>query len=223
MSSDEVLQIAKNAGALYVDDHIVDMTFAHTTCCADFRVFRRRPELANDFRRLCDNLAYAFSEINEIDGVVGPETHGGEIAKAVAFQLSRLGSRHVRAITAFKRSDTLGKDFYFPEEDRVFMLNKKLLILDDVLHRGTTIRPMLARARKCGAQPIAVGVFANQSALSAQDFDVPFFHTLLTLETQVWTEEECRKVGPCSRGVPINTKVARGAEFVAKHGQPTYR
>ncbi len=220
MESEEVLRIAKHAGAVYEHDHVVYTSGLHATSYVDFRVFGKNPELAGEFHRLCDALAECFCDLQDIEAVVGPETLGCAMAARVASTLSSVYRKYVRPVTAHKRPGIASKEFYFGENDRAFMREKTVLVVDDVLTRGTTLKPVIERLRMCRAHVVGFGAFANRSEYTAAEFGLTRLLALLTLPTHTWSAYACAEDGPCSIGTPINLKVGHGAAFVAEHGQP---
>jgi orotate phosphoribosyltransferase len=97
-----------------------------------------------------------------VSAVCGPTTGGVIIAYEVARQLG------VRCIIAEKAESgrKIGRGFRLGPEDRV-------LVVDDVLTTGGSIKETLAAVEPSGAKVMGVGVFVDRSA--GVDFGVPSF------------------------------------------------
>jgi orotate phosphoribosyltransferase len=114
---------------------------------------------------VCEAFAKAVAERfckDQATVVCGPTTGGVIIAYEVARQL---GCRCIIAEKAeFGRK--IGRGFRLGPEDRV-------LVVDDVLTTGGSIKETLAAVEPSGAKVIGVGVFVDRSA--GVDFGVPLF------------------------------------------------
>jgi orotate phosphoribosyltransferase len=114
---------------------------------------------------VCEAFAKAVAERFRKDQatvVCGPTTGGVIIAYEVARQLG------CRCIIAEKveLGRKIGRGFRLGSEDRV-------LVVDDVLTTGGSIKETLAAVEPSGAKVIGVGVFVDRSA--GVDFGVPLF------------------------------------------------
>jgi orotate phosphoribosyltransferase len=122
-----------------------------------FRILEQPP--------VCEAFATAVAERFRNDNVTvvcGPTTGGIIIAYEVARQL---GCRCVIAEKA-ESGRKIGRGFRLGSEDRV-------LVVDDVLTTGGSIKETLAAVEPSGAKVIGVGVYVDRSA--GVDFGVPLF------------------------------------------------
>jgi len=122
-----------------------------------------------------------------VDVVAGPTT-GGII---LAFEIGRqLG---IRSIFAEKQGEAraLRRDFELNAGERV-------LIVDDVLTTGGSIRGTIDAVNKHGGIVIGVGVLVDRSTEEI-DFNVPLF-SCLRVPTIVYPAEACPL---CAAGVPL--------------------
>ncbi len=122
-----------------------------------------------------------------VDVVAGPTT-GGII---LAFEIGRqLG---IRSIFAEKQGEAraLRRDFELNAGERV-------LIVDDVLTTGGSIRGTIDAVNKHGGIVIGVGVLVDRSTEEI-DFNVPLF-SCLRVSTIVYPAEACPL---CAAGVPL--------------------
>jgi orotate phosphoribosyltransferase len=138
---------------------------------------------------VCERFAMAIADHFRGAGataVCGPTTGGVIIAYEVARQLG------VRCIIA-EKSETgrkVGRGFRLEHEDRV-------LVVDDVLTTGGSIRETLAALVPSGAQVVGVGVYVDRSP--GVDFGVSLFGAYRQ-PVAVWEPSSCPL---CQSGVAL--------------------
>jgi orotate phosphoribosyltransferase len=74
----------------------------------------------------------------------------------------------------------------------------KVLVVDDVLTTGGSIREVIEAVRERGAELVGVGVLVDRTG-GTVDFGVPFF-ACIPLNIESWAAEDCRL---CKQGVPL--------------------
>jgi orotate phosphoribosyltransferase len=122
--------------------------------------------------------------------VAGPTTGGVILSFEMARQLG------LKSIIAEKRDDGgPGREFR-----RGFELGPgdKVLVIDDVLTTGGSIREVIDAVGQRGAEVAGVGVLVDRTA-GRTDFGVPFA-AALTYEVVSWAPAECPL---CARGEPL--------------------
>ncbi|MBI2767511.1 MAG: orotate phosphoribosyltransferase [Chloroflexi bacterium] len=121
--------------------------------------------------------------------VAGPTT-GGII-------LSYETARHLglRSIIAERKDDGAGREF-----KRGFEIGPgdRVLVVDDVLTTGGSIRDVIDAVRARGAEVAGVGVLVDRSG-GTVDFGVPFF-ACLTVDIASYTPADCPE---CRQGLPL--------------------
>ena len=136
---------------------------------------------------LCKEIAGFFS--GKVNLVAGPTT-GGII-------LSYETARHLglRSIIAERKEAGPGREF-----KRGFEVGPgdRVLVVDDVLTTGGSIREVLDAVRARGAEVAGVGVLVDRTG-GQVDFGVPFFASL-TVTMSSWAPVECPF---CKEGVPL--------------------
>ena len=148
-----------------------------------FRVLRY-PEYTE---QLCSLISGYYVGKN-IDVVAGPTTGGIILAHEVARQLG------VRSIFAEKdRADSRAFRRGFGIE-----AGERILIVDDVLTTGKSIRQVLSLVKEQGGMVVGIGVLVDRSE-KGHGFGVPFFSCLRTV-TPTYEAQDCPL---CAAGVPL--------------------
>jgi orotate phosphoribosyltransferase len=136
---------------------------------------------------LCGEIAREFRD--RVNLVAGPTTGGVILAFETARQLG------LRAIVAERVEGGAGREFR-----RGFELGDgdRVLVVDDVLTTGGSVREVIDAVRARGALVAGVGVLVDRSG-GWTDFGVPFYGCL-TIDVASWLPEECNL---CRDGVPL--------------------
>lgn len=182
MSSDLEQQLAARGGVLR--GHFQFASGRHgDTYIEKFRILQW-PDLTGE---MCGLIAEHFRGQPTV--VVGPTT-GGVI-------LSYETARHLglASLIAEKREDGPGREF-----KRGFTLGAgdRVLVVDDVLTTGGSVRDVLDAVTATGADVIGVGMLVDRTG-GKVDFGVPFF-ACLSLDIVSWPPEECPL---CRAGVSL--------------------
>ena len=142
------------------------------------------PDLTEAF---CKRVAEHFQ--GQANIVAGPTT-GGII-------LSYETARHMGlpSIIAESKDDGSGREFR-----RGFQVGEgdRILVVDDVLTTGGSIRDVLAAVKDRGATVAGVGVLVDRAG-GTVDFGAPFF-ACMTVNVASWAPDECAL---CKEGVPL--------------------
>ncbi len=128
-----------------------------------------------------------------IDAVVGPTLGGVVVAYECARQLGvpALYAEREGEGRAFRRGSDLAP-------------NSSVLVVDDVLTTGTSIREVLALMEQVGARVEAIGVLIDRSE-QMPDFGVPLF-SALRIPAESYPPENCPL---CQQGVPLTKRGSR--------------
>jgi orotate phosphoribosyltransferase len=141
----------------------------------------------NYTQQLCRLIADHFRK-QKVQVVAGPTTGGIILAFEVARQLG------VRGIFAEKEG----------EKERAFRRGfgidpgERVLIVDDILTTGSSIRQVIAAATKQGGTIIGIGVLVDRSE-QKMDFSVPLF-SCHRAETITYPPQDCPL---CAANIPL--------------------
>ncbi len=164
--------------------------------------------------RLCRYIAKEFAH-EEIDTVIAPEKGGIILSQWVAHHLTKVIVNLVRgeisAVYAEKAENNL---FAINRDYDKFISGRCVLVVEDVLTTGGSVRKVVEAVRVNGGGVIGVGALWNRGGVTREDIgDVPRLFSLVNTKLDDWTEGECPL---CKEGVPVNTDLGKGAEFLAR-------
>jgi orotate phosphoribosyltransferase len=185
--------------------------------------------------RFCRALAERCQE-SIVEVVVGPTLGGAMLAQWVAYALSNLTGKQVLAAYAEKTEKPSSALWYFcfalrllwkkiPQFGRapshMFVIKrdyeqhisgKSVLIVDDIITTGDSARKTVKAVRDAGGDVAGVAVLCNRGVITPADVgNPPQLIALVNLNLKTWTEGDCPL---CKLGVPINTKLGKGREYV---------
>lgn len=183
----------RDAGALK-EGHFLLASGRHSAQYIEKFDLLRRPR---ETERACRGFVERFRD-QHIDVVVGPTTGGILLAFEVARQLG------VLAAYAERRSDGgAGREI---RRDTSFAPASRVLVVDDILTTGGSVRETLAALEPHSVEVVGIGVLVDRSGGSA-DFGVPLV-PLASIDIETWTPADCPL---CVQGIalvkPGTTKV----------------
>jgi orotate phosphoribosyltransferase len=182
-ASSEAERMFREAGAV-MDGHFLLTSGLHSpTYWEKFRVLEepRYTEL------LCRMIAAHFKDQN-VQLVAGPTTGGVIISYEVGKQLG------VRSI--FAEREGAARVF---RRGFAIRSNERVLVVDDILTTGGSVREVISEVKRTGGPLIGVGVLVDRSE-GAVDFGVPVFSCYKT-SVPTYRPEECPL---CLTGVPLS-------------------
>lgn len=147
----------------------------------------RNPVATSD---ICTGFVERFQD-DRIDVVVGPTTGGILLAFETARQMA-VGAAYA------ERSSEAGTSREF-HRDTTFEPRSRVLVLDDILTTGGSVRETLRALEPHAVEIVAAGVLVDRSGGKVQFDDVPLF-ALATQDIASWDPSDCPL---CREGVPI--------------------
>lgn len=177
MSSQEtVLRLFAESGAL-LEGHFLLSSGRHSAQYMEkFHLFRQ-PVLTS---RLCEEFASRFRD-ERIDVIVGPTTGGILLAFEVARQLG--------VVAAYAERSSEGGTAREIRRSTTFQPGSRILVVDDILTRGGSMRETLAALDPYPVDVVAAGVLVDRSG-GTVDFDVPLV-ALATVDIETWDPDAC--------------------------------
>ena len=180
--SDEVLEIFKMAGAIKEGHFLLASGLHSPVYWKKFRILQH-PHFTE---KLCRLIAQHFKG-QKIDVVAGPTTGGIILAFETARQLG------ARSIFAEKEGEVriFRRDFEIAPGEHI-------LIVDDILTTGSSLRETISAVAKLRGIAIGIGVLVDRSEENL-DFNLPFF-SCLRAPTTVYSPQECPL---CAAHIPL--------------------
>jgi len=166
-------ELLRDAGAL-LEGHFQLSSGKHSLIYVEkFRLLERPPQTESLCRMIVD-----WARPLEPQLVAGPTTGGVIISYEVARMLGTKG--------IFAESDSGGRAF-----KRGFQLadGERVLIVDDVLSTGGSLRDVIDAVRREGGEPVGIAVLADRTA-GTTDFGLPFY-ACLSLEVPAYDAADC--------------------------------
>lgn len=182
MTSKDIEKIFIDSGAL-LHGHFLLTSGNHGDAYLEkFRIYEQPAIHSN----LITEMLGKFAGKN-IDVVLGPALGGVIMASEAGRQLG------VRAVYAEKENGRLTLR-------RGFKLNKseKVLIVDDILTTGGSVKETIAIAQEAGTEIVGIGILADRSGGKA-DLGVPYT-ALMTLDLPIYDPQNCPL---CVKGMPL--------------------
>lgn len=226
LTADQLMQVLEEVGAVITDNHFVLTSGKHGTAFVDWVAVLNAAKAA---RATSKALAEMLVDL-DFAVIAGPTHTGDKLAFSLADALLNFGREvvpvYVQEITEKRRVTIDGVESEvkivlegrnFPRGQVAKIEGRKVLVIDDVLTTGGTIRKTLAAVREAGGIPVHVVVACNRSSLSGEFDGLPLVE-LLNIPMDQWEEEDCQA---CIAKVPLNTEVGHGKGWLEAHPNPS--
>lgn len=207
MKEDEVLKVLARVGAVITGSHIVYTSGRHGSAYVNKDAIY--PHTADTFL-LCNAIAREFSILERIPQVViAPAVGAIILSQWVAHRLRRFTGRDVLAVYADKEGDS----FVIKRGYDKLVTGKRVVVVEDVLTTGGSARKVVDAVRAIDGDVMGVGVLCNRGGVTQEDLGVRKLFALVNIKMDSWDEVDCPL---CKEGMPINTDVGKGREFLAR-------
>lgn len=206
-------RILKESNAILSGDHFVYVTGEHGDGWIDKDAIFPHTERISALAKL---LAEAVAG-REFDIVCGPATGGLVVSQWTAHHLGKeavfcdhgkeQGYHPATAAPGPLRPPFVLRRGY----DRV-VDGRRVLVVDDVVNTGESIREAAETVRGAGGEVVGVAALCTRGNASPEDVGSDDFVYLTEIQIPSWPAADCRL---CREGVPVNTQYAHGADFIA--------
>lgn len=213
MTESEVLDILQKSGA-FRGGHFVFVSGLH----ADTYVNKNAMyPYTREMSKLCRRIAEKFVGKN-VEAVIGPATGGIILSQWVAYHLSELEGREIYAVYADKDTSTgsgqAADGFVIKRGYDQIIKGKNTLVVEDLVTTGGSLRKVVEATRSVGGNVVGAVVICNRGGVTKEAVgNPPEFVSLVNVDLEQWPEAECEL---CERGIPINTDVGHGKEYLAQ-------
>jgi orotate phosphoribosyltransferase len=206
MSPAEPLAILAAHKAILRDTHVVYTSGRHGTTYVNKDAIYPNTEAVS---ALCAAIAAHFADAGiAIDVVAAPALGGIILSQWVAHHLTA-GGRRALAVYAEKAEP---EGFAFRRGYDRILQGRRVLVVEDILTTGGSLRSVIEGVRRAGGEVVGAAALCNRGGVRASEVgDPPELFALVELSLESWDEQECPL---CASGMPVNTEVGKGAEFV---------
>lgn len=208
MKDDKINDILNKSRAVITNSHVVYTSGKHGDAYVNKDAIYPHTRAIS---LLCGELAERFGD-SQVDVVIAPAIGGVILSQWVAHHLSKIKWDEVLGVYAEKSA--IGNEFIIRRGYDKLVAGKNVLVVEDVLTTGGSAKKVIEAVRAIGGNVIGLGVLCNRGGITPKDVgDVPRLTALMNITLESWNEEDCPL---CKRGVPINTSVGKGSEFLAR-------
>jgi len=209
-SQEEILEILARVGAVITNSHIVYTSGKHGSAYVNKDAIYPHTRETSD---LCQTLANLIPLAPQ--AVVAPAVGGVILSQWVAYHFSSFWPGVWLDIPALY-ADKVGEEFVIKRGYEKIVSGKRVLVVEDVINTGGSVVKTIQAVRNVGGEVITVGALCNRGGVTADGLGVPYLFSLLNVTMDAWLEAECPL---CVQGIPINTSVGHGVQFIARVGK----
>ncbi|MCL4354350.1 phosphoribosyltransferase [Patescibacteria group bacterium] len=146
---------------------------------------------------LCADIAEMFKD-HGVQAVIGPVVGGVALSQWVAYHLSVFTDTDVFSLFADKDNG----NFAIKREYDQFTANNRVLVVEDILTTGGSVKKVIDAVRANGGEPVAVAALCNRGGVTTESLGVPELSTLVELKMDTWAPADCEL---CHKLVPMST------------------
>jgi orotate phosphoribosyltransferase len=207
----EILAELSSIQAVIKDSHVVYTSGKHGAAYMNKDAIYPHTALTS---KLCERIAEEFI-YSGAEVVVAPVLGGIILSQWVSHHLSELTGREVLAVYAEKAEQP--GEFIIKRGYDQLVRNRKILIVEDVLTTGGSVKKVVELSRTLDANIVGVGALCNRGGITASQLgEIPRLYSVLNISLDAWDERECPL---CKDGVAINQSIGKGREYLLKKGQ----
>lgn len=218
-----ITEILRSTGAI-LEGHFVYKSGKHGTQYVNKNAIFPHPR---ETSQLCLEIARWFQD-DGVETVIAPAVGAITMSQLVADHLTAIAGREVYSVYAEKKTipvldpERKGRrcfcetgEFIIGRDYERYIAGKNVLVVEDVLNTGASAKGVVKAARDIGGTVIGVGALCNRGKVTLADLgSVPKLVALARIDMQTLSADDCKYFGPCSKGMPINTNVGHGREFL---------
>lgn len=203
------LKIFKKISAIITKTHVVYASTKHGNAYVNKdAVYPHTKEIA----RLCKMIAEKFKG-QGVEVVAAPTIGGVILSQWTAHYLSKFDKKDVLAVFAEEESLPSGeKKRFFKRGYDKLIPNKKVLVVEDILTTGGSVKKVIDAVKSLNGNVVACAALVNRGSVKDEDVGARV-SALVDIDLTSWDENDCPL---CKRGVPVNTDVGKGREFLCR-------
>lgn len=199
----DVLGVFREFGAILTNDHFVYTSGRHGATYINKDAIYPHTQAVQS---LCAAMARPFVNVG-IQTVAGPTMGGIILAQWVAYFLSEACGRFVAACFAEEVDTPQGKGRYFGRGYEQYIRDQRVLVVEDIVTTGGSVRQVVEAVRGLGGVPVAVRALCNRGGVGHDAVGGVPLTSLCEVPAESWPASDCPL---CQRGIPINKTVGKG-------------
>lgn len=208
----DLLATLAGVGALITGDHLVYTSGRHGSTYVNKDALYPHTAATS---AVCAQIGGHFAAAG-VEVVAGPTVGGVIMAQWTAHHLSALTGREVLAVYAEEEPGSAEKRRVFRRGYDALVARRRVLVVEDILTTGGSVRLVVEAVGAAGGSVVGVGALVNRGAVTAAQVGAPALLALVEAPLESYVPDECPL---CAAGVPVNTRVGKGAAFLAGRGQ----
>jgi orotate phosphoribosyltransferase len=210
MNDPHILQMFLDVGAVVRDSHFVYTSGRHSSVYINKDAVYLHTGIIS---ALCHEMARPYAA-EQIDVVVGPVMGGIILSQWVAHYLNeQRETGETLAVYAEKGTDSVDKQFFFGRGYDKYIPGKNVLIAEDILTTGGSVRQVVELVRRQGGNVVGITALCNRGNVQPDAVGGVPINALIAIDLDTYEPEDCPF---CRNNVPINTELGKGRAFLAK-------
>lgn len=186
--------LLEEAGAIVRDQHFIYTSGRHGRHYVNKDAIYPDTELT---QKVVQALAGLVSPL-ECDAILAPAIGAILLGHGVAKELSLRRKKNILSVYAEQTPD---KNFVIKRGYDKLIQGKKVLVIEDILTTGSSVKKVVETARKIPCEIVGVVALCNRGNVREKDLgSVPFLKSLFELQFESWEANECPL---CQKGIPF--------------------
>ena len=204
------MKVLGDVGAIITDSHLVYTSGRHGKAYVNKDALYVHPQST---ALLCQEMARQY-DAEGVDVVAGPTIGGVILSQWVAYHLN-LTRKSGEALAVYAEEDVQAetKKRIFKRGYDLHLPGKNIVVVEDIVTTGGSAKQVIDAIRALGGNVLGLSVLCNRGGIKPADVGGVPIHALTTVTLDSWEASDCPL---CRDGVPINTAVGKGKDFLAK-------
>ena len=187
----DAFKILQDLGVILTEGHFRLSSERHSSVYIEKRkLYRNQPATYLIARAIARRF-----EKDVVTLVVGPQT-------GVLYRnpLADFAAQHLEGIPSACAMKGPNKTFFFENEEPELVTGKNVLVVDDTLTTGASLKKVIDLTRAHGGKVIGAGAICIRGEVTRETLGVDKLEALIEMRLPDWSVEECPK---CREGIPI--------------------
>lgn len=201
----DALKLFESCGTILTNSHFVYTSGKHGHTYINKDAVYPHTEIV---RQLCQEIARQCPW--QIEVVAGPTMGAVILSQWVAHELSQMTGREILGIYAEEDAE---KNRVFRRGYDALLRGRSVLVVEDILTTGGSARKVVEAVKNLGGKVAGVFGLCNRGGVTAAEVGGVPVMALVNVKFEMWEPALCPL---CAKGVPVNTTVGKGREFLAR-------